>query len=209
MADSDNSTTLPSVTRRRVMTLTAIAMVGSQQTVFARDDLEKDQAPDRAVTVWRDWQDAHNLTVRLCREQQRLERKLAETVGFPCAIILESNGESVTLHSPKEIRELLGIDPIDSAVRTKAEADLAAHQARWDAADSAIGYSATLRAEHDAADRAEALLEVLSETPATTLAGVAAKLDAVLRVGQSSEDDAEFPWPQIRSAFEDIAETIR
>lgn len=209
MADSDNSTTLPSVTRRRVVARTAIAMVGSQQAVFARDDLDKDQTPDRAVTVWRDWEHAYNLTERLCREQQRLERKLVETVGFPCATILESNGESVTLHSTKEIRELLGIGPIDAAIRTKAEADFAAHQARWDAADSAIGYSATLRAEHDAADRAEALLEVLSGTPATTLAGVAAKLDAVLRVGQSSEDDAEFPWPQIRSVFEDIAGAIR
>ena len=56
---------------------------------------------------------------------------------------------------------------------------------------------------------AEELLKVLSETPATTLAGVAAKLDAVLKEGQSSEDDAKFPWPQIRSAFEDIAGITR
>ncbi|MER9851421.1 hypothetical protein NKJ55_29735 [Mesorhizobium sp. M0106] len=70
------------------------------------------------------------MTERLCREQRRLERKLAETIGFPSATIL-SNGESVTLHSLKEIRELLGVDPIDSAVRAKAEADFAAHQAHW------------------------------------------------------------------------------
>ncbi|MER8963883.1 hypothetical protein [Mesorhizobium sp. M0701] len=144
------------------------------------------------------------MTERLCREQRRLERKLAETIGFPSATIL-SNGESVTLHSLKEIRELLGVDPIDSAVRAKAEADFAAHQAHWDAADREIGYSAAMRAEHEAANRAEALLEELSETAATTLAGVAAKLDAILKEGQSSEDDAEFPWPQIRSAIEDIA----
>ncbi|PWJ84380.1 hypothetical protein C8D77_13314 [Mesorhizobium loti] len=100
---------------------------------------------------------------------------------------------------------MLGIDRTDAAVRAKAEADLAAHQARWDAADRAVGYSAALRSERDAADRAEALLQVLCETPATTLAGVAAKLDAVVKEGQPSENDAEFPWPQIRSAIEDIA----
>ncbi|WP_352842599.1 hypothetical protein [Mesorhizobium sp. M0933] len=41
------------------------------------------------------------------------------------------------------------------------------------------------------------------------LRSVAAKLDAVLKEGQLSEDDVEFPWPQIRSAFEDIAEIGR
>lgn len=64
-------------------------------------------------------------------------------------------------------------------------------------------------AEREAANRVEALLEELSETPATTLAGVVAKLDAVLKEGQSSEDDAEFPWPQIRSAIQDIVRISR
>ena len=205
MADSDNTTTLPLVTGRTVAARTTNAMVGSRPTEFARKTLEKDQSDDPAVTVWREWQDAFKLTERLCREQQRLERKLAETVGFPCATILQSNGESVTLHSLKEVRDLLGVDPIDAAVRAEVEADFAAHQARWDAADRAIGYSAAMLAEHEAANQAEALLEELSGTPAATLAGVAAKLDAVLKEGQPSEDEAEFPWPQIRSAFEDIA----
>ena len=60
------------------------------------------------------------------------------------------------------------------------------------------------KAERKAADRAEDLLELLSETPAVSLAGVMAKLDAVPREGQASKDDAEFPWPQIRSALEAI-----
>ncbi|CAN7590470.1 hypothetical protein LJR234_004519 [Mesorhizobium amorphae] len=204
MADSDNTTTLPLVTGRTVAARTTNAMVGSRPTEFARKTLEEDKSDDPAVTVWREWQDAFKLTERLCREQQRLELELAETIGFPSGTIL-SNGESVTLHSLKEIRDLLGVDPIDAAVRAEAEANFAAHQARLDAADRAIGYSAAMLAEHEAANRAEALLEELSETPATTLAGVAAKLDAVLKEGPSSEHDAEFPWPQIRSAIEDIA----
>lgn len=36
-------------------------------------------------------------------------------------------------------------------------------------------------------------------------AGVAAKLDAVLREGNIWEDGSEFPWPQIRSALDDLA----
>lgn len=182
----------------------AIAIARSNRSAFARRDLEIDQSADPAVAVWRNWQDAYEQTERLCRQQQRLERKLAETIGFPCATIRLSHGEIVTLHSLEALHDALGVGPIDVAVRAKAEADFAAHQARWDTADREIGYSATLRAEREAGDRAEDLLDVLSETPAASLAGVAAKLDAVLREGQASKDDAEFPWPQIRSALEDI-----
>ncbi|TPN81003.1 hypothetical protein FJ987_18600 [Mesorhizobium sp. CU2] len=110
----------------------------------------------------------------------------------------------MTLHSLQALHNVLDHGPEDVASRAQAEADLAAHQARWDAAAQEIGYSATLRAEREAADRAEDLLEALSETPAISLAGVAAKLDAVLTEGRSSEDDAEFPWPQIRSALNDV-----
>ncbi|UCI10366.1 hypothetical protein [Mesorhizobium sp. B1-1-8] len=209
MADSDNTTTLPLVTGRTVAARTANAMVGSQPTEVARKILDEDQSADAAVTVWREWQEAFKLTERQCRDQQRLERKLAETVGFPRATILQSNGESLTLHCLKEIGELPGADSIDATIRAKAEADLAAHQIRWDAAAEEIGYSSALRAEREAADRAEELLEVLSETPATTLAGVAAKLDAVLRVAQPSESDAEFPWPLLRATIRDIARISR
>ncbi|WP_292133395.1 hypothetical protein [Mesorhizobium sp.] len=126
-------------------------------------------------------------------------------VGFPCATIQLSDGKRVTLHSLGALHEVLDLGPEDVGKRAKAESDFAAHQARWDAADRELGYSVTLRAEREAGDRAEDLLELLSETPAASLAGVAAKLDAVLREGEVSEDSDEFPWPQIRSAFEDMS----
>ncbi|WP_206075347.1 hypothetical protein [Mesorhizobium tamadayense] len=204
MGDSDNTTTLPLVTRRRVLAGTAIAMAGWPPKAFARSGLEKNQTADPAVAVWRKWKAAHDETDRLCRQQQRLERKLAESVGFPCATVLLRDGEGVTLHSLEALHEVLDLGPEDAATRAQAEADFAAHQARWDAADREIGYSAALQAEREAGDRAEDLVEVLSETPAASLAGVAAKLDAVLREGESSENDVEFPWPQIRSALNDV-----
>ncbi|WP_292156371.1 hypothetical protein [Mesorhizobium sp.] len=204
MGDSDNTTTLPFVTRRRVLAGTAIAIAGWQPKAFARNDLEPDQSADPAVAVWRKWQTAQEQTERLCRQQQRLERKLAETVGFPCATVLLRDGETVTLHSREALRQVLDLGPEDVAMRVKAEADFAAHQTRWDAADREIGYSAALHAECEAADRAEDMLEMLSETPAASLAGVAAKLDAVLREGEASEDGNEFPWPQIRSTLDDV-----
>ncbi|MER8373930.1 hypothetical protein [Mesorhizobium sp. M1406] len=204
MADSDNTTTLPPVTCRTAHTRTGTATTGSQPATTACIDFERDQSADPAVAASRKWQAAHEETERLSREQQRLERKLVETVGFPSVVIKLSEGRTVTLHSLEALRDVVGVGSVDVAVGAKAEADLAAHQARWDASDRVIGYSATMRAESEAADRAEALLEALSETPAISLAGVAAKLDAILREGQPSKDDSEFPWPQIRSVLEDI-----
>lgn len=179
-------------------------MAGWKPKALAGNDLETDQSADPAMAVWREWQAAHEHTDRLCRQQQRQERKLVETVGFPCATIRLPGGESVTLHSLAALNEVLDSGPADAAVYAKAEADFAAHLARWDAVDGKIGYSATLRAEREAADRAEDLLEALSLTSAVSLAGVVAKLDAVLREGEVSGDDAEFPWPQIRSALNDV-----
>lgn len=204
MADSDTTTTLPIVTRRRVLAGTAIAMAACQPAAFARNDLEADQSADPAVAVWGKWQAASEQTEWLRRQQQRLERKLVETVGFPCTTIQLSDGERVAVHSLEALQEVLGFRPADAAARAQAEADIAAHQARWDAADKEIGYSAMLLAEREAAERVEALLEALSEAPATSLAGVAAKLDAVLREGEDSQHSGEFPWPQIRSARDDI-----
>jgi hypothetical protein len=180
-------------------------MAGSQPEAVACIDFERDQSTDPAVAVWREWQAAHEETERLSREQQRLEQKLVQTVGFPSVMIQLSDGKTATLRSLEALRDVFSVGSVDATVAAKAEADLAAHQAHWDASDCAIGYSATLRAESEAADRAEALLEALSETPAIFLTGVAAKLDAVLREGQPSKDDDGFPWPQIRSVLEDIS----
>ncbi|CAN7515292.1 hypothetical protein [Mesorhizobium caraganae] len=201
MADSDNTMTLPLVTCRRVPERTGTAMTESHSGTIPCIDFERDQSADPAVAAWREWHAAHEETERLSREQQRLERKLVETVGFPEVRIQLSEGGTVTLHSLEALRDVSGVDLVTGA---RAEADLAAHQARWDASGQAIGYSAALHAESEAADRAETLLEALSETPAISLAGVAAKLDAILREGQPSKDDGEFPWPQIRLVLEDI-----
>ncbi|KRB31060.1 hypothetical protein ASD99_21525 [Mesorhizobium sp. Root695] len=207
MADSDNTTTSPLVTRRQLLAGTAITVAGWKRNGLDRNDFETGPTMDPSVAVWRQWRDSNILTEQLCHQQQRLERKLLDTVGFPCMNIRLRGGERVTLHSLAALHGVL--DPEDVALRAKAESDLAAHQARWDEAAKETGYSAALQAEREAADRSEDLLEALSQTPATTLAGVAAKLDAVLQEGEAWEDSGEFPWPQIRSALEDIDRIAR
>ncbi|CAH2396136.1 hypothetical protein [Mesorhizobium escarrei] len=206
MADSDNSMTLPFVTRRRVLAgglITSTALL-LEKGALAGNAVATGTPPDPSLILWREWETAHKLTERLCRKQQRLETNLVESVGFPCATVRLPEGEDVTVHSIVALNEVLGKGPDMAALRERAEADFAVHQARWDAAAEETGYTAALRAEREAGDRAEDLLEAFSTTPATTLAGVAGKLDAVLREGEAWEECSDFPWPQIRSALSDL-----
>ncbi|MER9019958.1 hypothetical protein [Mesorhizobium sp. M0898] len=69
--------------------------------------------------------------------------------------------------------------------------------------------TAALKAECEAGDRAKDLLEAFSTTPATTVAGVAGKLEAVLHEGKAWGECSEFPWPQIRSALSDLVRIAR
>lgn len=209
MVDSDNSTTLSFVTRRKVLAGTAIAMGAWGSSAFAGGSIVEEASADPVLTLWHEWQDARRLTERLCRQQQGLERQLAETIGFPFALIQLSDGEPVAVYSREAIADVLRLAPEEAAACAKAEAEFAARETQWDGADREIGYSATVRAEREAGDRASDLLDAMAATSATSLAGVAAKLDAVLREGNIWEDGSEFPWPQIRSALDDLAHMRR
>ncbi|WP_206631169.1 hypothetical protein [Mesorhizobium sp. M7A.F.Ca.MR.362.00.0.0] len=204
MADSDNNTPLSFVTRRTVLGATAIAILGWERSALAGTAPAEAVPSDPALAIWREWRNAHEASERLCDQSARLERTLVETVGFPHATVQLPGGEDVTVHSIGALREVLDADAEADEPRAKAEARLAAHQARWDAADRRIGYSSVAEAERQAADRAEELLEALAAAPATSLTGVAAKLNAVLLESEVREGGAEFPWPQIRSAFDDV-----
>ncbi|MER9661592.1 hypothetical protein [Mesorhizobium sp. M0159] len=206
MADSDNTTTLPYVTRRRVLEGTVVATTAwtLQGNAPASGAGSTNVRSDPALALWREWERVYKQTERLCRRQQRLETRLVESVGFPCVTVRLTEGEQVTVHSIEMLNEVLGKAPDMAALRDKAEADLAAHQARWDSAAEETGYTAALRAEREACDRAKDLLGAFSTTHATTLAGVAGKLDAVLREGEAWEECSDFPWPQIRTALCDL-----
>jgi len=204
MADSDNTTPLPFVTRRRVLGATAIAILGRERSAFAAKAPAAAVPSDPALAIWREWYNARELSERLCDQSAHLERRLVETVGFPCATVQLPGGENVTMHSVEALRELLGSVAHADDTRAEAEARLVAHQVLWDAAARRIGYSSVTDAERKAEDRAEELLESLAAAPATSLIGVAAKLNAVLLESEVREGGAEFPWPQISSALDDV-----
>lgn len=205
MADSEHTRIHAAVTRRTALqTTVASIMAVPFQTTSARAWTDKPSS-DPALTLWQDWQAAHLQTDKLCQEQQRLEAMLMRVVGFPrVEIDLPDDDMTVSVSHDTDIEELLDGDPALAELCAQAKVELAAQQARWVEADAAIGYSTARRDELAAADHAQRLVEALAQAPAITLAGVAGKLDMILREGQSSEDCEEFPWREIRLVLIDL-----
>ncbi|RUV01773.1 hypothetical protein EOA79_18510 [Mesorhizobium sp. M1A.F.Ca.IN.020.03.2.1] len=205
MDDSDNSMSLSFVTRRRLLagTATAALVWPFQVKSRAAELTHGSSAADPALRLCGNWQKIHNETLALCREQQRLETHLARTVGFPCAKVRLADGTDVTLHSIESLND--AYSPENEVEWGRALADFAAHQARWDAADAEIGYSRTDELIRQSETAESALMDVLTQTAATSVEGILAKLKVILRDGEHWEHADDFPWPHIRSVLDDLA----
>lgn len=205
MTGSDHSTSLFCVTRRKAL---AGWVVGAGGWAFGGAASTRagasDATPDPALRLWRDWAAVHVRAQQLCRRQQALECELAERVDFVGTVVGVPGGEQTVICSVEALDRLIGTRTDMAAIRARAVAELAARQASFEATATEIGYFDGLRAERAAFARIEALLEALATTPAVSLAGVAGKLDAVLREGEVWEDRSAFPWPQIRAARDDL-----
>lgn len=78
MDDSDNSMSLPFVTRRCLLRGTAVAALARpfQSEVWIAELRDGRGGPDPAVSLWEEWKAAALRTETLCRKQQRLETEL-------------------------------------------------------------------------------------------------------------------------------------
>lgn len=202
MADSDNSMSPPTVTRRELLAGTMITPLPWPATAASPNNTHRDVA----IALWRAWKEAHDRTNALCLRQQRLETKLVKSVGFPRATVRLPNGEERIVVWKEQLDELPEDDEASAAIKTEAEAEFATRQAQWDEADAGLGYSAAKHAEEEATKHEQKLAKTLYATRASSLAGIAAKLDVILQQGQSSKDCSEFPWPQIRAVLKDVKE---
>ena len=207
MADSDDTTTLSSVTRRMLLagTMATTAMLPFEPGMGTVKALAANAISDPALDVWRQWLEAYNETQRLWKMQLDLERTIVAAVGFPqVEITLPGEMKPVHAFSLEDIDQICGGASGHQSVRAQAIAAFRERQDAWDRLDNALGYSRAAKAEIRA-DRTEMkLADALMDTPAATLAGVAGKLDAVLRKGEYFESSPDFPWPQVRSAQADL-----
>lgn len=206
MADSDNSRTLPVVTRRRLLSTSATRLAAQVANVYAALHPEngRPEGGDPTLMLWEEWRAAHDQVEKFCRKQQRLETALIAAVGFPHVdITLPDQDCVVAAFTMEEIDHQFGDASENAEAKRQAKATLAEQQAAWDELDDRMGYSRAKQAEEKAVAMREERLNDLFSKPARSVAGVAAKLHAVLAMGEDSPGD-EFPWPQIRVGMTDL-----
>jgi len=205
MADSDNTTTLPSVT--------CGPEVGG--LVVVRQEPEGDPgqhgfpnaAIDPAIALALAWMEAHAKVLDLCIRQQDREAELARLVGFPSSTLTLAGGNR-TVSSIDELEMVLAGTPVDGRVSAKARKELSEQWARWQSADAALGYSVAKGAEDHAAAEQGLLLEQIAKTPARSVVGIVAKLSVILREAEDSGDPSDFPVPHIRSTLNDLQKLV-
>lgn len=201
MADSNNSRTLSSVTRRSLLKFASGTLAARSATYPAVAESEGDPA----LSLWRKWQAANQRAVTLGRRQARLERRLLEIAGRPhIQLAVPGQAKPVIVSTGAEIGKWLSGDTDMADARARARAELATKHRVWRHFDQRLGYSKAQAAESDAQDDEDVLLETFWATPARTGMGVAGKLHAMLKTGEPREGSPEFPWPQIRLLLIDL-----
>ncbi|WP_246682998.1 hypothetical protein [Mesorhizobium sp. B2-1-3A] len=186
MADSDNTTTLPFVTRETGTEPSASAIEESPAEVeiriepnsstdlaASRDDteLQPQALRDPALLLVSDWQMARYISLLLCRVQQRLESQIMVNPGI----------QGLTTDSPTQVQ--------GQAALTLG--------APWD-------YAIAREAEVLAMTEALKLQDSIPEVSATSLVGVIAKLEMIVGADRDIGDPTDFPWPHIASVLRDL-----
>jgi len=199
MADSETNTTLSRLSRRDVLSalLTTAGSTTLGRAGAAREATELQADP--ALIAWKAWCLAHHTALAWCRKQQRLETLLARTIGFPSVTVRAPEfGQAVRIGSLEAFDDVAKATPSIRRMRAFVVAELGAHQARWDDADQELGYSAALRQEEIWSAEEKQLAKQLFATDAVSIAGIAAKIDALIVTGAPSNTCDEFPWPELR-----------
>jgi hypothetical protein len=159
---------------------------------------------DPIETLWQDFTDARACAQKLTLRQQAIESVMVERIGTSVVHIERSDGGHGSATAFRGAEEILDENK-GSLKHCEAENVLIeTPQSPWSVADDDLGYSAALRAEARALDHVRDLAERLWRTPAASLTGVIAKLDALLSEGAPSSVAQEFPWPQLRAIRSDL-----
>lgn len=204
MADSENSRFLPLKTRRSIIStgvISAIVMT-TKHTHGGADDISPDN--DEAVLgLWQRWYSVHRRRCKLTALQQRLETQLLIIAEEPVLTLhIPGRQKPVLVSSVEEIeRTLWGMEVAE--VRNQAIAKFRSLQQEWDLTAWELGYTQACE-EEVKADRLEwELAETLWSSSANSLDGVAAKLHALVEMGDSGIF-IEASQPALRSILADL-----
>ncbi len=201
MVDSENSTSLPVVSRRELLNgLTAMPAVGGFHSVIDRPEQLEPIMP-----LWREWERLHARALVLCEHSQQIETRLVRSVGFPQVFIPSSDGSrGICAQSHSDIDQAVAAGDCSQEVGAALHSELTVRRARWDADAEALGFDEANREELAAWREQEEAARAIFRTKAVTLAGVEIKLALMIQHCATFSDDPDFPLPQLRSTLDDV-----
>lgn len=187
MADSDNSRTLPSITRRNLIAGTATSMVATISTEAFGNIAPNRHTPvedDPAVLGWREWKDAHDHYVKANQALLDRENELYRTTAWPAVEINRSSLPTggFSIRSNHDLDYYVAKGWVSAEARSMIEAQLVVKQGERDQAVRRTGYRLAERVEKEAWSRRYKVAVRLANTPAQSLAGATAKLHSILEM---------------------------
>ncbi|NRP89033.1 hypothetical protein GFPCMMHI_04958 [Ensifer adhaerens] len=220
MADSENSRTLPAITRRKEnpergtsenlpdfidrRNLLSVAARLLSAHVAEPGDHRKSSGPTPVREMWPRWYACHHQRMRATRLKKKLEKELLEEAGGLPVATLPNVGKDgdVEVHSFADINRMA--PQLDAEHLSQARAELRRRRRRWKEADRRLGYSATVALEQELAERAGISGRVMWITPPSSLTEVTAKLHCLIVMHDPSLKLEDAPWPELRTMLKDL-----
>lgn len=193
MADSENSRTLPAITRRNLLQTT--------EWFLARNVVDQECCisgiRDGVLMRWNAWMLAFRDLDQRGREQQEERTKpFAMVPAIRVEIQLPDYSGVAVVSSVNEIQGKLRGGGVADA-RANAGVELFSKRQRRDSADVSVAYNRPERAESEGSIAERRLAAELSEATALLTAAASAKLRCILKRGAPRSHSNEFPWPQL------------
>jgi len=150
------------------------------------------------------WRDTNAAFEAACFARQNLEAALVRRIGYPRIHILNKGSLPYYAFDAEDVDRMLK-GRAKQARRDRLKAKLARREARWNAAASAVGLTEAEKREDALSFKVDDAVNAMADTPATTFAGVAAKLAAAMEIGRvEPHNPGDFPWCYLISALADL-----
>ncbi len=219
MADSENSRTLPAISRGKekrehgtceglppLVDRRNLLSVAAHQlsALIAETPQRGESGPTPIREMWPRWYACHLQRVRAARLREKIEMELLNEAGGLPAVILPTVGEDdmVEVHSFAEINRIAS--QLDAEHLPQARAKLRRHRKRWKEADRRLGYTPLVAQEQELAERAGISARVMWITRASSLIEVTAKLHCLIVMHDPGLKLKAAPWPELRTMLKDL-----
>ena len=219
MADSENSRTLPAISRGKekrehgrcehlphIIDRRNLLPVAAHQlsALIAETPQRRESGPTPVREMWPRWYACHQQRVRATRLRKKVEAELFNEAGGRPVVILPNIGKDglVEVHSFAEINRIAS--QLNTKHLSQARAELRRRRKRWKEADRRLGYSAIVAREQELAERAGISGRVMWITRPSSLIEVTAKLHCLIVMHDPGLKLKAAPWPELRTMLKDL-----